>query len=86
MIRLRLVLGCCAAAVLLCSAAPAQAKWPKRSPSASVLAPQKTPYYGLSTPPPYRWGWFGVEYRTRRTEQHGYYGNYIQYGYWQGYH
>ncbi len=86
--RWQKLLACLILALLAVQTSESFGAWPRhRTPSASVLAPARTPYYGYGNPAPYRWGWFGAEYHTRRIDQSGFYpGTWFQYGYWQGYH
>ena len=49
-------------------------------------APQSAPWYGYGFGvPTYSWGWFGVKYRPAVTCHRGYYDDFYQWGYRQGY-
>lgn len=56
-------------------------------PKNSVLkytGPNAPPYYGFPVPST-TWGWFGVRYWPTQSCHYGYYGNYKEWGYRQGY-
>jgi len=56
---------------------------PHRYPQYNAAA---APWYGYGFGvPTYNWGYFGAKYRPAVVSHHGYYGDFSQWGYRQGY-